>query len=60
MLAPLKIAVVASFLGMTKQFTGNVSQVSQQINAIVMAAAGASRVLTGPEQPRRFADIPQA
>ena len=44
MLAPLKIAVVASFLGMTKQFTGNVSQVSQQINAIVMAAAGASRV----------------
>ena len=44
MIAPLKIAVVASFLGMTKQFTGNVSQVSQQINAIVMAAAGASRV----------------
>ena len=42
MIAPLKIAVVASFLGMTKQFTGNVSQVSQQINAIVMAAAGAS------------------
>ncbi len=44
MIAPLKIAVVASFLGMTKQFTGNVSQVSQQINSIVMAAAGASRV----------------
>ena len=44
MIAPLKIAVVASFLGMTKQFTGNVSQVSQQINAVVMAAAGASRV----------------
>ena len=44
MLAPLKIAVVASFLGMTKQFTSNVSQVSQQINAIVMASAGASRI----------------
>ena len=44
MLAPLKIAVVASFLGMTKQFTGNVSQVSQQINAIVMALAGAERI----------------
>ena len=44
MLAPLQIAVVASFLGMTKQFTGSVSQVSQQINSIVMAAAGASRV----------------
>ena len=44
MIAPLKIAVVASFLGMTKQFTGNVSQVSQQINAIVMALAGAERI----------------
>ena len=43
MLAPLKIAVVASFLGMTKQFTGNVSQVSQQINSVVMALAGAER-----------------
>ena len=44
LIAPLKIAVVASFLGMTKQFTGNVSQVSQQINAVVMASAGASRI----------------
>ncbi|MFR7742358.1 MAG: hypothetical protein ACLU3I_02925 [Acutalibacteraceae bacterium] len=44
MIAPLKIAVVASFLGMTKQFTGNVSQVSQQINAIVMARGGRERI----------------
>ena len=38
------IAVVLPFLNMTKQFTNNVSQVSQQINAIVMALAGANRV----------------
>ena len=38
------IAVVVPFLNISKQFTNNVSQVSQQINAIVMAMAGASRV----------------
>lgn len=38
------IAVVVPFLGMTRQFTINVSQVSQQINAVVMALAGAERV----------------
>ncbi len=40
----LPIAVVVSFMGMTRQFSQNVSQVSQQINSIVMALAGASRV----------------
>ena len=29
---------------MTKQFTGNVNQLSQQINAIVMGMAGAERI----------------
>jgi len=38
------IAVVVPFLNMTKQFTGNVSQVSQQINTIVMGLAGANRI----------------
>ncbi len=38
------IAVVLPFLNISKQFTNNVSQVSQQINAVVMAMAGASRV----------------
>ncbi len=38
------IAVVVPFLNMTRQFTNNVSQVSQQTNTIVMAMAGASRV----------------
>lgn len=38
------IAVVVPFLNMTRQFTNNVSQLSQQMNSIVMAMAGASRV----------------
>lgn len=40
------IAIVVSFLGMTKQFTANVNQTSQQLNTIVMAMAGAERVFT--------------
>ena len=43
--APLSISVVASYLGMCKQFTANVSQVSQQMNAVAMAIAGAGRIL---------------
>ena len=31
---------------MTKQFTGNINQLSQQINSIVMAGAGAQRVFS--------------
>ena len=42
--ATLSVGVIVSFLSMTKQFTGNINQMSQQINAIVMAMAGASRV----------------
>ena len=40
----LKISVVVTFLGMARQFCQNVSQVSQQINAVVMALAGANRI----------------
>ena len=40
----MTIPVVATYLGMTKQFTGSVNQVSQQINAVAMAAAGATRI----------------
>ena len=40
----LTVDVLVPFLNMTKQFTGNVNQVSQQINAIVMALAGAERI----------------
>ncbi len=38
------IAVIVPFLNMTRQFTNNVSQMSQQLNAIVMAMAGAKRI----------------
>ena len=38
------IDIIVPFLNMTKQFTGNVNQLSQQINSIVMALAGAQRV----------------
>ena len=40
----LSIDVVIPFLNMAKQFTGNVNQISQQINSIAMALAGADRV----------------
>ena len=44
------ISIVVPFLNMTKQFTGNINNVSQQINAIVMAMAGAKRVFALVDQ----------
>lgn len=41
---PLSIAVVVPFLNMTKQFCGQIGQISQQINAVVMGLAGAERI----------------
>ena len=41
---PLGIAVVVPFLNMTRQFTNNITQISQHINHIVMALAGADRI----------------
>ena len=43
---PLTISIVVPFLNMTKQFTGNVNQVSQQINHIAMGLAGAERLFS--------------
>ncbi len=40
------ISLVIPFLNMTRQFTGNISQVSQQVNSIVMGLAGAERIFT--------------
>ncbi|MBP5209613.1 MAG: ABC transporter ATP-binding protein, partial [Clostridia bacterium] len=40
------VGVIVSFLAMTRQFAGNVNQVSQQINSVVMALAGADRIFT--------------
>ena len=40
----LSIAVVVPFLNMTKQFCGQIGQISTQINAVVMGLAGADRI----------------
>ena len=42
----VNISIAVPFLNMTKQFTGNVNQLSQQFNAIVMGLAGAERVFS--------------
>ena len=40
----LDISILVAFLNMTKQFTGNINQLTQQVNAVVMGMAGAQRV----------------
>ena len=46
------ISIVVPFLNMTKQFSGNISQVSNQINSIVMGLAGTQRIFAlMDEQP---------
>ena len=46
-----QVSIIVPFLNMTKQFTGNVNQVSQQINAIVMGMAGAQRIFELIDEP---------
>lgn len=43
-MAAITIDKVVPFLNMSRQFTGNINQVTQQINTVVMAMAGAQRV----------------
>ena len=38
------ISIVVPFLSMTRQFSGNINQVSQQLNAVIMGLAGAQRI----------------
>ena len=38
------ISIVVPFLNMTKQFCGSISQVSNQLNSVVMGLAGLSRI----------------
>ena len=40
----LQISVIISFLGMSRQFANMIGQISNQINSVVMAMAGASRI----------------
>ena len=52
----LDVTVLVPFLNMARQFTGNVNQLSQQINAVVMAAAGAQRLFSLVDQPAEADD----
>lgn len=48
---PLTISVVLAFLNMTRLFTNNISNFSQQITFIMMGLAGASRVFDILDEP---------
>ena len=53
-LQPLSIGVIIAFLGMSRNFTMTINQMSQQISMIAMGLAGASRVFTlMDEQPEQ-------
>ena len=58
---PFSIAVVVPFLGMSRQFAGNIQQISPQINAIVMGLAGAERIFDlldeEPEQDEGYVTL---
>lgn len=61
---PFSIAVVVPFLGMSRQFAGNIQQISPQINAIVMGLAGAERIFDlldeEPEQDEGYVTLVNA
>ncbi|MDE5549147.1 MAG: ABC transporter ATP-binding protein, partial [Clostridia bacterium] len=42
--AGVEMGVIISFLNMSRQFAFNIGQVSSQVNAVVMATAGAGRI----------------
>ena len=58
------ISIVVPFLNMTKQFTGNINQVSHQVNAIVMGIAGTKRIFDimdeEPEQDEGYVTLVNA
>lgn len=58
------ISIVVPFLNMTKQFAGNINQVSQQVNAVVMGLAGAERIFglidEQPEQDEGYVTLVNA
>ena len=45
------ISIVVPFLNMTKQFSGSINQVSQQVNMVVMGLAGAQRIFELMDEP---------
>ena len=61
---PFSISVVVPFLGMSRQFAGNIQQISPQINAMVMGLAGAERIFEmldeEPEQDNGYVTLVNA
>ena len=43
--------VIASFLQLSKSLTNPISQISQQLNSVVMALAGAQRIFDLMDEP---------
>lgn len=60
----LTLGIIAAFLQLSKSFTMPVSQVSQQINSIIMALAGAERIFAlmdeEPEQDEGYVTLVNA
>ena len=49
--APLTLGAIASFLQLSRQFSMPVAQISQQLNSIVLALAGAQRIFELEDEP---------
>ncbi len=49
--APLTLGAIAAFLQLSKQFSMPIAQISQQMNSIVMALAGANRIFEVMDTP---------
>lgn len=52
----LSLGSIASFLQLSRSFIGPIGQVSQQLNAVVMAMAGAERIFTLIDEPSETDD----
>lgn len=49
--APITLGAIASFLQLSRMFSMPIAQISQQLNSIVMALAGANRIFQLEDQP---------
>ncbi|WP_251912318.1 ABC transporter ATP-binding protein [Lactobacillus paragasseri] len=49
--APLTLGAIASFLQLSRQFSMPIAQISQQLNSIVLALAGAQRIFVLEDEP---------
>lgn len=62
--ATLTVGVIAAFLQLSKSFSQPISQMSQQLNSVVMALAGAGRIFTlmdeTPEQDEGYVTLVNA